>query len=626
MIKLENVSKKFGDKEILKDISTEFHMGELTFISGTSGAGKSTLLNIIGGLDSPTMGKVLCDNVDISEDLYSYRAEKVGFVFQEANLISGLSVTQNIILATELSGISSDRNQIVAGISELGIHDPNQKVETLSGGEKQRVAVLRSLYKDAEIILADEPTGSLDSENAQIVFKTLRKLAQEKCVIVVSHDVEFAEKYADRVITLRDGIIDEEKIICERKEPLPKRESTRANKQLYQEVVLPLGKNSVRLRKGKIASVVATITMAITAIAMVIGIAGIGGQLTDRVNMDYLESDLLNVYYGHTPNAEYGLYPFTEDDQKYIENITGIQEVVWQYYRIDDGWLFSNDNIDAEACIKQIYLDDFFQNRVMINEISGRFPNNEKEIILAADIAEQLFGNDSVLGKEVVLHGSSGQVLRLSVVGVNHTKNPFDNIYSFVNANLFKKALADELSKEVFERQELNVFHDNVQMGVQTGGLYGTMQCLNGNEFLLYGSLPSTKNQVLISSTLLSNGLHLLELDKKYTSEDVKQGKISKQDIDQLSSKKFAISFNGVFEVNISGVFLSDSNEFRFTTELVEDLKKPDPVVAELYVKDASKVLTIKDQIHHEHALDAESNQETLKRTILSQSIFLKSH
>lgn len=624
MIKLENISKKIGDKVILKNITLEFQKGELTFISGTSGAGKSTLLNLIGGLDYPSEGRILCDNIDINSDLYAYRAEKVGFVFQEANLISGLSVTQNVVIATELSGVTADRSHIAEGICELGIQDPQQRVETLSGGEKQRVAVLRSLYKDAELILADEPTGSLDSENARNVFETLRKLANEKCVIVISHDIALAEQYADRVVTLRDGQIIEEKTLRTRNEVQTKRDIQRESTKLNREVVLPLGKNSIRLRKGKIASIVATISMAITAIAMVIGIAGIGNQITGSVNVNYLESDLINAFYGSTANTAYGSFPFTEADQNYIESREDIKEVVWQYYRIDSGWFFQSEKNEAEACIKQINIDEFFRDRVMSNDIVGRFPNNEDEIILAADVAKKLFGNDSGLGQEVVLNGSSGQNIQFSVVGINHTKNPYDKIYSFVSANRLKQTFSDELQEGVFQRQEIDSYRDEIQMGLHAGGLYGNMRILDGSEKLLYGAPPEAKNQILISSTLLSYGLQFFELDKKYTPADALQGKISEKDFAQIVQKRLAIDCNGVFEVVISGVFISNDVELRYTSEMVEELQKPDPVVADIYVKDSAQAALIKDELSSWGEFEAETNQETLKRAVMSQSLFFE--
>lgn len=624
MIRLENVSKRFGDKEVLKNITAEFYRGELVFVSGTSGAGKSTLLNIIGGLDCPSEGMVLCDGKDIAQDLYSFRAEKVGFVFQEANLIPGMSVSQNITIATELSGVAADKKLIDDGIADLGIKDPMQRVETLSGGEKQRVAVLRSLYKDAEVILADEPTGSLDSTNAKTVFDTLRKLADNKCVIVVSHDIELARQYADRVITLQDGrILEETEIRTKRESPIEP-DKSRNKKQVLREIVFPLGKNSIRIRKGKIASVVATIAMAITAITMVIGIAGIGNRITGTVNVSYLESDLIHAFYGHMPNTEYGNFPFTDSDREYLENYPEIQEVVWQYYGIDGNWFFRNESSEAEAKIKQINLDGFFRERVMTNDITGHFPQSESEIVLAADVARRLFGTEDVLGRDIVLCGSSGQSISFTISGINHTKNPYDDILSFVSADRLKAYFGEELSKEVFLRQELDIFQEGVSMGFQSGGIYGAMQPIDEKEKLLYGTFPTEENRIMISSTLLSYGMDLFGLNEKYTLEDILSGEVSRDDLERIMSTRLAIDYNGVFGVYICGVYISDAVELRYTPDLILRLQKPDPVSVDLYVKDTSKVSEICRQLSATKGFEAETNQETLKRAILSQSLFFQ--
>ena len=213
MIQLRDLCKKYGEKEILQNINLTINSGEVTFLVGASGAGKSTLLNLIGGLDMPTSGHVILNGLDIKDDLNSYRARNIGFVFQDFNLISGLSIAQNVEIATAFSGIPKSSESICEEIATLGISDPNQKIETLSGGEKQRAAVIRSICKDANIIIADEPTGNLDSSNAELVLSLLCSLKTDKHIIIVSHDIEKARKYADRIITLRDGkIVEDEKL------------------------------------------------------------------------------------------------------------------------------------------------------------------------------------------------------------------------------------------------------------------------------------------------------------------------------------------------------------------------------------------------------------------------------
>ncbi|NCU26073.1 ABC transporter ATP-binding protein [Candidatus Nomurabacteria bacterium] len=212
MIALRKVSKSFGGKRILRDIDLQIMPDEITFIVGTSGSGKTTLLNIMGGLDVPSSGEVVLDGKSISDDLSEFRRTKVGFVFQDYNLIPGLSVRDNIELALLFAGRKGavPEQEIKEQTERLGIKDIGQPAETLSGGEKQRTAIVRSICKRSDLILADEPTGNLDSTNAQIVMNELVSLKKGRHVVIVSHDLVAAKALADRIITISDGRITED--------------------------------------------------------------------------------------------------------------------------------------------------------------------------------------------------------------------------------------------------------------------------------------------------------------------------------------------------------------------------------------------------------------------------------
>ena len=173
MIELRNITKQFGDRTVLHGIDVSIRRGEMTFITGTSGAGKTTLLNIIGGLDCPTSGSMKYCGRDVSTNLCEFRAETVGVVFQDNNLISGLNAASNVLVAAGIVGRELPVAEAEKSLREIGITNPQQKAETLSGGEKQRVSVLRSMLKKADVLIADEPTGSLDSTNATLVFDML---------------------------------------------------------------------------------------------------------------------------------------------------------------------------------------------------------------------------------------------------------------------------------------------------------------------------------------------------------------------------------------------------------------------------------------------------------------------
>ena len=196
----------------LNKISLKFPEKGMVFLLGKSGSGKSTLLNVLGGLDKYDGGEIIIKGVSSKnfkqQHFDSYRNTYVGFIFQEYNVLDEFSVGANIALAIELQGrraSDSEINDILkqVDLEGFGARKPNE----LSGGQKQRVAIARALVKKPEIIMADEPTGALDSATGKQVFDTLKKLSAEKLVIVVSHDREFAEQYADRIIELSDGCV-----------------------------------------------------------------------------------------------------------------------------------------------------------------------------------------------------------------------------------------------------------------------------------------------------------------------------------------------------------------------------------------------------------------------------------
>ncbi len=200
--------------KILKGISFQIPHGEFVAIMGASGSGKSTLLGLLAGLDAPTTGHIFLDGTDITnlkeDDMARVRGSKIGFVFQSYQLIPTLTAEENVLLPHELSGKSGDGSprakQLLGqvGLLDRASHYPVQ----LSGGEQQRVALARAFMTQPPILLADEPTGNLDTANGRIVLDLLIKLNREErtTLVMVTHDKELAT-YADRVITLRDGLL-----------------------------------------------------------------------------------------------------------------------------------------------------------------------------------------------------------------------------------------------------------------------------------------------------------------------------------------------------------------------------------------------------------------------------------
>jgi len=221
VIELINLKKIYYSDGIatpaVRGITLKIMNGEFVAIVGPSGSGKSTLLNMIGALDRPTEGRVLIDGIDINklsdDGLAELRNKKIGFIFQTYNLLARISVLRNVELPLIVRGTPAQvrRKKALSALEEVGLRDKAfNKPTQLSGGEQQRVAIARALVSDPKILLADEPTGNLDSANAKLIAELFSELNQKgRTIVMVTHNMEMAS-YARRIIYLRDGMIERE--------------------------------------------------------------------------------------------------------------------------------------------------------------------------------------------------------------------------------------------------------------------------------------------------------------------------------------------------------------------------------------------------------------------------------
>ena len=220
ILKVENLTKSYGKGEAkvdaIKNINLSINKGEFVAIIGPSGSGKSTLLHLLGGVDKPTSGKVYINDVDIynlkEKDLSIFRRRNVGLIYQFYNLIPVLSVKENILLPAELDNRKIDKDYLLKtlGLKERANHLPNE----LSGGQQQRTSIGRALINRPSIVLADEPTGNLDSKNSKEVLELLKLSVRKynQTLIMITHDTSIALQ-ADRVITIEDGTIKQDEVI-----------------------------------------------------------------------------------------------------------------------------------------------------------------------------------------------------------------------------------------------------------------------------------------------------------------------------------------------------------------------------------------------------------------------------
>ncbi|MGW4402694.1 ABC transporter ATP-binding protein [Nonomuraea sp. NPDC004702] len=214
VVELRDVTREHGQVHALRGVSLEVAQGELVAVMGPSGSGKSTLLNLAGGLDRPTSGTVLIEGRDLAgvRDLAALRRGSVGYVFQDLNLIPSLTAAENVMLPRELDGVRAGqaRREALAVLADVGV-DPiaDRFPEELSGGQRQRVAIARALVGERRLLLADEPTGALDTATGDEILHLLRNRCDEgAAVLLVTHEPRYAA-WADRVVYLRDGLIAE---------------------------------------------------------------------------------------------------------------------------------------------------------------------------------------------------------------------------------------------------------------------------------------------------------------------------------------------------------------------------------------------------------------------------------
>lgn len=307
MLEIKNITKIYKTEgftqKALDKVSINFRESEFVSILGPSGSGKTTLLNIIGGLDKYTSGDLIISGTSTKEysdrDWDSYRNHRVGFVFQSYNLITHQSILKNVELALTLSGISKEerRKRAIDALSEVGLKNHmNKKPNQLSGGQMQRVAIARALVNDPEIVLADEPTGALDSETSIQIMGILKEISKDKLVIMVTHNPELAKNYSSRIINIKDGKVLSDSMPYDGKKLKKEENMSKFNKtKMSFLTALSLSFNNLMTKKGRTILVSAAGSIGIIGIALILAVSTGFQNYVDSIGEDTLTSYPLTI-------------------------------------------------------------------------------------------------------------------------------------------------------------------------------------------------------------------------------------------------------------------------------------------------------------------------------------------
>ncbi|MBQ9992214.1 MAG: ABC transporter ATP-binding protein/permease [Firmicutes bacterium] len=303
MLALKNIIKEYdtaGYKiRALNGVSIEFRKNEFVSILGPSGCGKTTMLNIIGGLDRYTSGDIIIDGRSTKDfndrDWDAYRNHSIGFVFQSYNLIPHQTVLANVELALTLSGVKKEerRRRAIEALEKVGLGDQlKKKPNQMSGGQMQRVAIARALVNNPHILLADEPTGALDTATSKQIMQLLKDIAKDRLVIMVTHNPELAEEYSTRIVKLRDGQITEDSnpFVASTFEPLPKKEKKTKKPHMSFFTALSLSLNNLMTKKTRTLLTAFAGSIGIIGIALILSLSNGVQTYIDRVEEETLSS------------------------------------------------------------------------------------------------------------------------------------------------------------------------------------------------------------------------------------------------------------------------------------------------------------------------------------------------
>lgn len=547
-MKLNNITKKYNGNCILDNIELSLTKCGIVFVLGPSGSGKSTLLNILGLLDKDYQGDITIfgKKLDKKEASLAFARKKhLGFVFQDFNLINSLTVKENIIASLNISGKPFDEEKYKETFSLLGLDKlENRDVTTLSGGEKQRVAIARAILRNSKIILADEPTGNLDAENTKVIFDTLKEFSKDKLIIVVSHDNEAAQEYADCIINLKDKkakIVKDDTYLSN-----PELKDDDINEQAAKSSrwITKVSLNNLKHRKRKLAPLFFISVFSLLFAGLVMGIYSTINYMCFSTN-SVLETDRYSIL---KMTDQYFLEQVDSDIIKEVSDKVRLAETVEYYY---DNITVSSGDKSVNSNYTVIKKDDFFKNRLSDN-LNGSFITDESGIIINQILSEQLFGSKDCVDKEVTVIFEQRE-FRCKISGILKVSARNDEPVIMIN-----EALSQSFGSNLAKGENVYLMPKKGNSG-SSENVNTPLKAASSSHKIVSGKMPDNRNQAIISvhqfnrfvSLLSSNNNNLLSID------DIRNDKIP-DEIKRTLFENSLIVFSSICmlgEINIVGVY-----------------------------------------------------------------------
>lgn len=549
MLELKKVTKTYEvaglKQKALDKVDIAFRNNEFVSILGQSGSGKTTMLNIIGGLDQYTSGDLIINGVSTKKytdrDWDTYRNHRVGFVFQSYNLIPHQTALQNVELALTLSGIGKEerRKRAKAVLKKVGLEKHiNKKPSQMSGGQMQRIAIARALINDPDILLADEPTGALDSETSVQVMELLKQIAEDKLVIMVTHNPDLAYEYSTRIVKLLDGeIIDDSDPYIEEKEKEDEVVSKKKNKKTSMNFLtaLSLSLNNLMTKKGR------TI---LTAFAGSIGIIGIALILS--------LSHGINKYIEKTEQETLGQYPLT------IEKESIDMSSMLESFMSDEGEEYNDDLVHEKSI-----MGDMFET------ISAEVQTNDLKSL------KEYFESDKTNIKDYVTEIDYGYNLTLNLYKADAEKvtrvNPTTVMDALgMNASGVSSAYSEYMSNydvfyELMNNQDFNEQQYDVVAGTWPKNYNEAVIILNENNEI--------SDYTLYSLGILSQDDLKQQFINMTSGQNVEFEKHT-YEYDELLNLKFKYVLNTDYYKKANGIWIDMSHDERYMKNVIDNAEE----------------------------------------------------